>query len=120
MHYKNKLISVLILLIFSGCVTKPVTLYQWEGYQGNLDAYFNGDQLALAAQAQLMEADLIKIKAHGGVVPPGFRAHLGLIYAQQGYMDKFATYLEEEKIRFPESERFIEFLTRHKIKEVPQ
>ncbi len=100
------------LLMLSGCATKPIPLYQWQGYQGNLDSYFRGDKIGLEAQAQVMEADLMKIKATGGAVPPGYTAHLGLIYGQQGYMDKFAEYLDEEKTRFPESATFVGFLMR--------
>ena len=106
-------ITVVTLLMLGGCATKPVALYQWQGYQGNLDAYFRGDKIGLEAQAQLMEADLQKMKVTGGAVPPGYTAHLGLIYGQQGYMDKFAEYLNEEKTRFPESETFIGFLMRN-------
>ena len=100
------------LLVLSGCATKPIPLYQWQGYQGNLDSYFRGDKIGLEAQAQVMEADLMKIKATGGAVPPGYTAHLGLIYGQQGYMGKFAEYLDEEKTRFPESATFVGFLMR--------
>jgi len=106
-------IAVGVLLVLGGCATKPVALYQWQGYQGNLDAYFRGDKVGLEAQAQIMEADLQKIKVKGGTVPPGYAAHLGLIYGQQGYMDKFVEYLNEEKTRFPESATFIAFLMRN-------
>ena len=105
--------AVCALLTLTGCATKPIPLYQWQGYQGNLDSYFRGDKIGLESQAQLMEADLKKIKATGGAVPPGYTAHLGLIYGQQGYMDKFAAYLSEEKTRFPESATFVGFLMRN-------
>ena len=105
--------SICLLAAMGGCASKPTALYQWEGYQANLDSYFRGDKVGLEAQAQLMEADLKKIKAAGSAVPPGYSAHLALLYGQQGYMDKFAAYLNEEKSRFPESSKFVDFLSRN-------
>lgn len=99
--------------VLTGCATKPTSLYQWEGYQTNVNAHFRGDKVSPDAQAQLMEADLQKIKATGGVVPPGFQAHLGLLYGNQGRLDQFAQQMQAEKKQFPESEAFMDFLLRN-------
>ena len=104
---------LLLSAAFTGCATKPTSLYQWERYQGNVDAHFRGDKLSPDAQAQLMEADLQKIRADGGTVPPGFQAHLGLLYGQQGRLDQFAQQMQAEKKQFPESETFMDFLLRN-------
>ena len=60
-----------------------------------------------------MEEDLKKIKAGGGVVPPGFNAHLGLLYGKQGRLDKFAQQVSAEKKQYPESVAFMDFLLRN-------
>ncbi len=99
--------------ILGGCATKPNALYQWESYQSNVDAHFRTDKLSPEAQTQLMEADLQKIRASGKPVPPGYQAHLGLLYGQQGNLDKFAQQMQAEKQQFPESETFMEFLLRN-------
>lgn len=99
-----------------GCATRThqASLYQWEGYQGNVDAYYRGgEKLSPEAQTQLMEADLQKIKAKGGAAPPGFNAHLALLYGQQGRPDQFAEKVAAEKQQFPESGTFMDFLTRN-------
>jgi hypothetical protein len=97
-----------------GCATKPpVSLYQWQGYQSNVDAYFRTDKLSPDAQTQHMEEDLQKIKAGGGAVPPGYHAHLGLLYGKQGKLDQFAEQMQIEKKQFPESETFVDFLLRN-------
>lgn len=96
-----------------GCATKPTSLYQWQGYQGNVDAYLRGDQSGPEAQAQRMEEDLQKIRASGGAVPPGYYAHLGLLYGQQGKLDQFAQQVQAEKKQYPESETFMDFLLRN-------
>jgi hypothetical protein len=97
----------------SGCATKPNSLYQWGGYQSNVDAYFRTDKLSPDAQTQAMEEDLKKIKANGGVVPPGYYAHLGLLYGQQGNLDRFAEHVQAEKRQYAESETFMDFLLRN-------
>lgn len=104
---------LLVSLTIVGCATKPTTLYQWEGYQNNVDAHFRTNKLSPEAQTQLMEADLQKIVASGKAVPPGYQAHLGLLYGQQGNLDKFALQIQAERKQFPESETFMDFLLRN-------
>lgn len=104
---------LLVCAALGGCATKPVSLYQWQGYQNNVDAYFRADKLSPDAQTQLMEEDLQKIKASGGAVPPGYYAHLGLLYGQQGKLDQFAQQMQTEKKQYPESETFMDFLLRN-------
>jgi hypothetical protein len=99
--------------MLGGCATKPASLYQWQGYQNNVDAYFRADKLSPDAQTQSMEEDLQKIRTNGGVIPPGYNAHLGLLYAQQGKLDQFAQQMQAEKKQYPESETFMDFLLRN-------
>ena len=103
---------VLSSLILTGCAGKPKTLYQWEGYQTNVDAYLRAEK-SPHKLAHTMENDLRKIRASGGLVPPGFYAHLGLLYGQQGNLDKFAEMMKAEKNLYPESEKFVDFLLRN-------
>jgi hypothetical protein len=107
------LLACLTIALLGGCASKPPTLYQWQGYQNNVDAYFRGDKLSLDAQTQLMEEDLKKIQASGGAVPPGYYAHLALLYGQQGNLDQFANYVQTEKKQYPESATFMDFLLRN-------
>ena len=112
-----KLIRLTALLVLAStlgaCATKNPSLYSWQGYQANLDAYFRAKSVSPDAQAQLMEQDLQKIRASGLAVPPGYHAHLGLLYGEQGDLDKFAQQVALEKSKFPESQTFMDFLTRN-------
>ncbi len=111
-----RMIAVGALLVgagLAGCATRPTSLYQWQGYQSNVDAYFRTDKLSPDAQVQVMEEDLKKIKAAGGVVPPGYYAHLGLLYGQQGNLDRFAEHVQAERRQYAESETFMDFLLRN-------
>ncbi|MDH4478680.1 MAG: DUF4810 domain-containing protein [Rhodoferax sp.] len=111
-----KLIRLTALLALASalaaCATKTPSLYSWQGYQANLDAYFRASSLSPDAQVQLMEQDLQKIRASGLAVPPGYHAHMGLLYGEQGDLDKFAQQVAMEKSKFPESQTFMDFLTR--------
>ncbi|NBW50016.1 MAG: DUF4810 domain-containing protein [Betaproteobacteria bacterium] len=100
-------------LALSGCATKPATLYQWQAYQAHLDQYFRADNQNLDAQVQSMETDLQKIRVSGGAVPPGYHAHLGLLYGKQGKPDQFMVQMQTEKKLFPESEIYVDFLLRN-------
>ena len=110
---KVPLVLVAVALLGGCAATGPTALYQWEGYQTNVDAHFRTDKLSPEAQTQAMEADLLKIRANGKTVPPGYQAHLGLLYGQQGNLDKFAMQMQAEKQQFPESETFMDFLLRN-------
>jgi hypothetical protein len=94
--------------ILSGCNTAPKTMYQWEGYQPQVYQHFKGgspDQ-----QIAVLEKDLQTISAKGNTPPPGYHAHLGLLYALAGRQDQVATEFETEKQLFPESAAYMDFL----------
>ena len=101
-------------LALGGCANKPAIqpLYGWNGYEKNIDTYFRSDRESLDTQAKLMEDDLEKMRAGGKAIPPGYQAHMGLLYGKQGDMGRFQMHLEAEKLQFPESESFIDFLLR--------
>lgn len=105
---------VVACIALSGCANKTATppLYGWQSYEKNLDSYFRGDRQSLDAQAQLMEEDLQKMRAAGNALPPGYQAHMGLLYGKQGDLVRFQQYLQAEKQQFPESQTFIDFLLR--------
>jgi len=97
----------------SACTNRPQSLYQWQNYQADVDSYFRSDKLSPEEQTRQMEEGLQKIKANGATPPPGYNAHLGLLYGQQGRPDLFVQQIEAEKLQFPESEKFMDFLLRN-------
>lgn len=105
--------SVIAIAIgLTGCANKPAPLYDWQGYQDNVNDYLRGDHSSLDSQTKSMETDLQKIRAANGVVPPGYHAHLGLLYVKQGNLDEFTNRLDAEKAQYPESQTFVDFLLR--------
>jgi hypothetical protein len=110
---KVALLALALALSLGGCANKAAPpLYGWHGFEQNLDTYFRQDRESPDTQAKRMEDDLQKIRAAGQTTPPGFMAHLGLLYGKQGDMARFQQHLEAEKRQFPESQAFVDFLLR--------
>lgn len=101
-----------IVTLVSGCATPPKPLYDWESYQPQVYEYFKGE--SKEAQIIVLERDLEKIKASNNAAPPGYHAHLGLLYASVGKSDKMVEEFQTEKQLFPESAGYIDFLLKNK------
>ncbi|MFI8648028.1 DUF4810 domain-containing protein [Pseudomonas iridis] len=94
--------------LLAGCAG-PKTLYQWEGYEPQVYEYFKGEE-PKEAQAEALERDLQKIRSTGKAVPPGYHAHLGLLYLSMGKDDQMVQQFRTEKTLFPESGTYMDFL----------
>jgi len=94
--------------VLSGCHTAPKTLYQWEGYQPQVYQHLKGE--SPEQQIAAMEKDLQVISAKGNKAPPGFHAHLGMLYSISGKPDQVVAQFEDEKKLFPESAAYMDFL----------
>lgn len=96
-------------LLLTGCATGPGPLYYWGDYQPALYGHFTketGPQEQIAS----LEAGLEKARAAGKPVPPGYNAHLGLLYAEGEQTDQMLKYFEAEKALYPESASYMDFL----------
>lgn len=104
--------SILPLLaamsLLQGCATTQPPLYQWGPYEHQIHAHFKGE--APEAQIALLEKHKAETDAKGLALPPGYVAHLGLLYSKVGRDADFVAALEEEKRRFPESSAYIDKL----------
>ncbi|GLS06135.1 hypothetical protein GCM10007860_33020 [Chitiniphilus shinanonensis] len=100
--------------LLAGCATPPTTLYQWEGYQQQVYKYFQGQ--STEEQIGTLEAAFQKIRAKGSMPPPGFHAHLGMLYASIGDEAQAVQQFQTEKALFPESQAYMDFL----LKKQPQ
>jgi hypothetical protein len=97
--------------MLAGCASRPSAQYQWEGYQPQVYEYFKGG--AKEAQIAELEKGLEVIKSDDGVVPPGYHAQLGLLYADIGKDDQMVQEFETEKALFPESAPYIDYLLKN-------
>jgi hypothetical protein len=95
-------------VMLAGCVTPAKPLYQWEGYQPRVYDYFKGG--STEAQVIEMERGLEAIRSRNGVPPPGYHAHLGMLYSTLGKDAQMVQEFQTEKALFPESAPYIDFL----------
>lgn len=97
-------------LLLAGCAA-PTTppLYQWNGYQPQVYEYFKG-KTSPQEQIDALEKALHEIRAKGNKPPPGFHAHLGMLYASVGNGQQAAQEFQAEKDLFPESAAYMDFL----------
>lgn len=102
-------LAALSMTLLAGCATRQQPLYYWGSYQTQVYGHFKGDK-GPEEQIQALEADREKALAQGKMLPPGFQAHLAMLYGQTGRSDRLAENLEAEKAHFPESSTFMDFL----------
>ena len=100
------------LLLLSGCAAPVKPLYGWGNYQGQVYDYFKASGNGTEAQIIALEESLQKNSAKNLPAPPGFHAHLGLLYANAGKDDMVIKEFEMEKALFPESSSYMDFLMR--------
>jgi hypothetical protein len=102
------LLALAAAAFLTGCASPPKTLYGWDGYQPQVYQHFKGE--SPEQQIAEMEKALQTISARGASVPPGFHAHLGMLYSITGKQDQMVTQFEDEKKLFPESAAYMDFL----------
>ncbi|WGS41733.1 DUF4810 domain-containing protein [Burkholderia sp. JSH-S8] len=110
----NWLPATAAALLLAGCAAPPTPpLYQWNGYQPQVYEYFKG-KTSPQEQIDALEKALQQIRAKGNTPPPGFHAHLGMLYASIGSEQQAEQELQAEKQLFPESSPFMDFLLKKK------
>jgi hypothetical protein len=95
------------VLMLAGCATNTA-LYNWGPYENQVYAHFKNE--SPEEQILILEKHAQETQANGRQLPPGFRAHLGLLYAKVGREGEFVAALEQEKTFFPESAPYIDRL----------
>ncbi|WP_137939185.1 DUF4810 domain-containing protein [Chitinivorax sp. B] len=98
-------------LFLAGCANhsqKP--LYYWGQYQPQVYEYLKGDGTGPEAQIIAMEKGIQQARAKDAALPPGYHAHLGMLYLKAGRDDQVKQQFETEKTLFPESATFMDFL----------
>lgn len=92
------------IISLAGCVDKPQTLYYWGDYQGQVyDYLLRPDAGEVTRQVQVLEKGYQKALAGNQPLPPGYHAHLGMLYFARGQVDKAVEQFQLEKTEFPES-----------------
>ena len=101
-------------ILLGGCAPGPKPLYTWGEYQPSLYAYYQKDTETTQEQIAALHKTLEEAQAKNSPVPPGFHAHLGLLYATLGDGEQARQEFIQEKELFPESGQYMDFLLRRK------
>ncbi|MDN4504019.1 DUF4810 domain-containing protein [Alteromonadaceae bacterium BrNp21-10] len=106
----KKLISAAILVIgVFGCKsTEP--LYYYGGFNTAVYSYFKADEVSAEQQITILQEVIQKAAAHSKPVAPGVHAHLGMLYFETGNTELGRQHFDQEKLLFPESKQYIDFL----------
>ena len=108
-HSGRRLFASAIVLVLAGCQTsKP--LYMWETYPRQQYAFLLREGISPDQQIQEVEAHAEKARAANAQLPPGLRAHLGMLYLSVGNPGRAFELLNAEKAAFPESTTYMDNL----------
>jgi len=107
------LLLCLAAIALTGCASRTPPLYHWGNFQDEQYAYLNGKK---GPEDGIQELERIQqeASAKGKTVPPGFHAHLGMLYGLTGRTDLFERNLLAEQQQFPESSTYVDFLLKKK------
>jgi len=100
-----------ISMTMVGCANQQKSMYGWGTYQQQVYKRFKAEG-SPEEQIAALEASREEMRASNQAVPPGYHAHLGMLYAETGKDDQMVQELNAEKALFPESASYMDFLMR--------
>jgi hypothetical protein len=99
------------IAVLAGCAHKaPPPLYMWEAFPKMQYDTLLRPGVTPVEQVSAMEAQAEKARAAGAALPPGFRAHLGMLKLSGGDVDQARQLWQAEKAAFPESTPYMDQL----------
>lgn len=102
--------TIAALLLLTACAQQPKMLYSWDSYQPEVYNYLKGGGEDYSTQIIALEKNIETARSDGKLLPPGFHAHLGMLYLKSGQEDRGIEQLLSEKAEFPESSQYMDFL----------
>jgi hypothetical protein len=99
------------IALLAGCAQRgPAPLYLWETFpRQQYDALLH-EGASPEEQIRLLESHAEKARGASAALPPGFRAHLGMLHLNAGHVDQARDLWTAEKTAFPESAAYIDQL----------
>jgi hypothetical protein len=97
-------------LALIGCVQAPKQLYMWELFPRQQYDVLRREGVSPESQIQALEAHAEKARAANAALPPGFRAHLGMMHLSTGNVTAARQMFQAEKVAFPESAAYMDSL----------
>ena len=110
----RRLIAVVTLsALTTGCATRIEPLYQWGDFTRLQYDVLLRSGASPASQVELMELHAAKVRARNGALPPGFRAHLGMLKLALGDVDAARSAWQAERAAFPEATHYMDRLLKN-------
>lgn len=107
----RRLIVAGCIAALAGCATRQPPLYSWETFpRQQYDVLLRSGTASPDAQILALQAHAEKARAAGAALPPGFRAHLGMLQLAVGNADQARAMWQAEKLAFPESTPYMDQL----------
>ncbi len=96
----------------AGCATKggPGPLYMWESFPRQQYDTLLREGYSPDEQIRLLEAHAEKARGANAALPPGLRAHLGMLHLGAGNAGRARDLWTAEKAAFPESAAYMDQL----------
>lgn len=105
-----RLVAAASLLVLVGCANKPKPLYYWESFPTQQYSMLLRESASPDEQIRTLEAQAEKARAANATLPPGFRAHLGMLYLGAGNPQRAKELWIAEKTAFPEASPYMDRL----------
>ena len=106
---KLKVVALFALVSLGACKTTEPMYYYGE-YSQVVYGYFKADEMSITQQIDALTLIIMVAESTGKPVAPGVHAHLGMLYLESGQSEQGFFHLNQEKILFPESTGYIDFL----------
>ena len=111
-------VSVAVVLL-TGCANQGAKpLYLWDSFPKQQYSALLREGSSPEEQIRVLEAQSEKARAANAALPPGFRAHLGMLYLNAGNPDQARTLWLAEKNAFPEAAPYMDQLLKRLDKPV--
>ena len=93
----SALLAIATCTLVTGCASPRKPLYAWNEYQPQVYQYLKNDGSS-SPEDQLLKLEEAqeKIRASGAAFPPGYRAHMALLYSMTGNNEKTLQQLTAE------------------------
>lgn len=110
MNWRVLCAAIVAPTLMVGCATQPKPIYMWESFPKMQYEALQGNPVNATEKIAAMDAHAEKARAANAALPPGFRAHLGMLNLSQGNVERARQLWIEEKTAFPEATSFMDQL----------
>lgn len=107
----SRLAGATLATLLAACAQpSSAPLYLWENFPRQQYDTLLLPGLSPEQQIGAIQAHIEKARGLGASLPPGLRAHLGMLYLGMGNADEARQLWHAEKLAFPESTRYMDQL----------